>query len=109
MSRDFNIQRVEFNECTRLPNPSISPRQALEYASDRKSHAATSEFIQSNPSLKLFLSELKIATMRDKPDDILDYLVDEFFSERNQVYIKEKILEHENIAYKLQNGGDLEY
>lgn len=107
-SRDYNLKPVEFNESTRLPNPSVSPRERLEFVSDRKSHSAAADFIQKNPTFKLFLSELKISVIRDKPVDILNYLVEEFFSERSQINIKEKIAEHETIANKLRHGGEVD-
>ena len=54
------------------------------------------------------LGELKISVIRDKPVDILNYLVEEFFSERSQINIKEKIAEHETIANKLRHGGEVD-
>ena len=70
---------------------SISPRGVLPYLEDRKQAEQTRIFLQS-PFLPKLLVIIRTKILARKPDNILDYLVDEFFAVKNERQLREEIL-----------------
>lgn len=88
----LNIEPTKFNESTHNLLPSISPREALEYQEDTKLWKSQTRFSNANSLLYKFVILLQSEILRNKPDDILDYIVNDFFSVENIKNIKSTAL-----------------
>lgn len=69
----------------------ISPRDRLSYVEDRKVSKEFDRYEGDNPGLSRLLALMQIAVMEDKPDNILDYLAEEFFSESGQQKLRKEL------------------
>lgn len=66
---------------------SMSPRDKLSYRSDKKVAKAMLKFIQ-DPTLRRLVDHLQRELLVQKPDDILDFVCDVFFSADNMVLLR---------------------
>lgn len=87
---------------------SISPREKLKYSSDRKYLQQVTDFLESNPAVPSLLAHMKTDILIKKPANILDFLVDEYFVETNQISLTNYLDERDTIARKLDRGLDLD-
>jgi len=96
--REYNaplIPRLVFNDKTRAKMPSISPRDKLSYTSDKKYHKELERFHEKNPSLHKFLIMLHQQIITAKPDNILDFIAEEYLTEENSEVIRKEIQNQE--------------
>jgi hypothetical protein len=87
-SLNLNVQPIEFNSTTHDLLPSISPRDKLEHIEDRKLLKTQNKFLDSNRLLNKFTILLQAEILKAKPDNILDFIIEEFFSDENIKKIK---------------------
>ena len=67
---------------------SISPREKLSYVEDTKQAKDTSKFLKSNANLNKLTRMIQTEVIRCKPNNILDFINDEFFSLENQTRLR---------------------
>lgn len=63
---------------------SISPRDKLSFIDDKKQWKNTTRYLAGNADLNKFTRMIQTEVIRCKPDNILDFINDEFFSLENQ-------------------------
>lgn len=69
--------------------PSISPRDKLSYVEDKKLWKDLNKFRSDNPKLHILLMEMEVAILKSKPASITHFLSNEFFSDINQLRLRE--------------------
>lgn len=70
-------------------NPvSISPRDKLSFVDDKKQWKDNKRYIQNNTNLNRLTRMLQTEIIRCKPDNILEFINDEFFSLENQTRLR---------------------
>ena len=79
----MNFEPTKFNELTHNQLPSISPREFLPYEEDSRIWKSQTRFSNANNLLYKFVILLQSEILRAKPDDILDFIVNDFFSVEN--------------------------
>lgn len=88
----MNIEPTIFNESTHNLLPSISPREPLPYEDDIRLFNRQTRFSNANSLLYKFVILLQSEILRAKPDNILEYIVNDFFSVENIKNIKSTAL-----------------
>eukprot|EP01031_Cornospumella_fuschlensis_P026745 gene26745-32316_t len=73
------------------PLPSISPRDRLSYQDDKKTYKEISKYLKNNPDLYMLIQIMEEEILKNKPDNIVQYLADDFFTERRQLELRKKI------------------
>ena len=63
---------------------SISPRDELSFVDDKKEYKKHQKFLNGNKQLYCFSRILQTEIISRKPENILDFINDEFFSSENQ-------------------------
>ena len=104
--REFDaplIPRLQFSDQTRVKIPSISPRDKLSYTTDKKYHKEIERFHEKNPSLHKLLVMLHQQIVSAKPENILDYLAEDYLSEENAEVLRREILQQETSLRELAN------
>ena len=97
--REWNaplIPRLTFDERPRIKMPSISPRDRLSYQSDKKCVKEIERFHDKNPSLFKFFVMLHTQILTDKPENILDYIAEEYLHESNEPNLRSEFLRQES-------------
>lgn len=78
---------------TQMDTRSCSPRDKLSCISDRKAVKADEKFEESGQLVKLqrliLLFEMEL--MKKKPENIIDFAVDDFFSKKNALHLEEAL------------------
>lgn len=70
-------------------NPvSISQRDKLSFVDDKKQWKETTRYVQKNINLNKLTRMLQTEIIRCKPENILDFINDEFFSLENQTKLR---------------------
>ena len=81
-----------FNECTHDDSPNISPRgndsdgsdededDEIRFKDDKKIVSKIEKFNYSNKSFRDFIIHIRKTVLIKKPENILDFLVDDYFS-----------------------------
>ena len=70
-------------------NPvSISPRDKLSFVDDKKKWKETKRYVQNNAHLNKLTRMIQTEIIRCKPDNVLDFINDEFFSLENQTKLR---------------------
>lgn len=70
-------------------NPlSISPRDKLSFVDDKKQWKETTRYLAGNTDLNKLTRMIQTEVIRCKPDNILDFINDEFFSLENQTRLR---------------------
>jgi hypothetical protein len=67
---------------------SISPRDTLSFVDDKKQWKETTRFLAGNSNLNMLTRMIQTEVIRCKPDNILDFINDEFFSLENQTRLR---------------------
>lgn len=67
---------------------SISPRDKLSFVDDKKQQKETRKFLENSRNLLKLTRILQTEVIRCKPDNILDFINDEFFSLANQTRLR---------------------
>lgn len=73
--------------------PSISPRDRLSYIEDKVFWKQMRKFELDSTYLSKLIMLMKMEIITKKPDNIVDFLVDEFFSEKNQMELRKNIVD----------------
>jgi hypothetical protein len=68
---------------------SISPRDKLSFIDDKKPWKENTKFLESSKTLNHLTRMLQTEIVRCKPDDILAFINDEFFSLENQTKLRQ--------------------
>jgi hypothetical protein len=79
-----------FNPNTHNPLPSISPRET-EYKDDKKSEKAMKKYLEKHPEISLLIQEMNLYIINSKPENILQYLSENFFHEDKLTILADKI------------------
>ncbi len=88
----LNVEPAVFNATTHDLFPSISPRDTLEYIEDKKQLKAVDKFFDTNKLINKFVILLQSEILKAKPKNILEFIVNEFFSEMNIKRLKSTLL-----------------
>ena len=96
------IPRLVLNDKTRVKMPSVSPRDKLSYTSDKRYHKELERFHEKNPSLHKFLVMIHQQIITIKPENILDYLAEEYVTEENVALLKKEIDRQETSLRELR-------
>ncbi len=75
------------------PLPSVSPRDRLSYQDDKRIYKEQCKFQNDHPHFSKLLCIMETEILRAKPVDIVRFLTEEFFAERNQTSIRKVINE----------------
>ena len=67
-----------------IPAISISPRDKLSFIDDKKEYKKHHKYLDSNKDLYRFSRIIQTEIIKNKPQNILDFINDEFFSLENQ-------------------------
>jgi hypothetical protein len=67
---------------------SMSPRERLSYVEDKKQWKDNNKFLAGNSNLNKLTRMLQTEVIRCKPNNILDFINDEFFSLENQTSLR---------------------
>ena len=67
---------------------SISPRDKLSFIDDKKQWKETNRFLSNNSNLNKLTRILQTEIVRCKPENILNFINDEFFSLENQTRLR---------------------
>ncbi|RYH16060.1 hypothetical protein EON65_30705 [archaeon] len=70
------------------PLPSISPRDRLSYQDDKKTYKELNKYLKSNTDLYLLIQLMEEEILKNKPDDIVKFLAEDFFTERKQLALR---------------------
>jgi hypothetical protein len=73
------------------PLPSISPRDKLSYVDDKKLYKEIQQFDRDSPGLSKLVALMHNDVLRDKPDNVLNYIIDVFFAEAHQLMLRKEI------------------
>jgi hypothetical protein len=65
------------------PVPSVSPRDNLSYKEDKKAWKDLKAFDEKNGGFNKLIFEMRLSILHHKPDDILNFIIEDFFAERN--------------------------
>lgn len=79
-----------FNPDTHNPLPSISPR-VNEYKEDKKSEKAMKKYLEKHPEISLIIQEMNINIIKHKPENILQYLSENFFHDDKLIDLAQKL------------------
>lgn len=80
--------------------PSISPRDTLSYIDDKKQWKECQQFHKLGlDQLNYLLNEMETAILINKPNEIVNFLVDKFFAEKNQIELR-KVVERNVLKTK---------
>ena len=85
------IPRLDFDETTRNKEPSISPRDRLSQQSDKRYLKEVERFREKNTNFHKFLIMMHTEILRRKPDNILDFLAEEYFSLANEPALRKEV------------------
>lgn len=88
----INVQRTEFSPATHNMLPSISPRETEDFIDDKKLLKLQNKFLGANRLIDRFTVILRVEILKAKPDNILDFIVNEFFSEENIKRLKSTLI-----------------
>ncbi len=85
------VTPLEFNPHTDdlLPSIAVSKTSAV-FVPDKKANKAINKFFNSNPGLNEFIFHMRTTIIENKPDDILDFIVNEIFSAENMPELTKK-------------------
>lgn len=74
---------------------SCSPRDKLSYKSDRRAIKLNERFEESGQlvALQRLIWLFELAVTKEKPDNIVDFAVDDFFSRGNAVQLRQALAE----------------
>ena len=78
-----------FSKNTHDKVPSISPREPLADLEDKALFKDMRRFSQSNISMHKLVLQLQKDVLISKPENILDFLADEWFAEKNHKKLKQ--------------------
>jgi len=84
------IPRLEFSKTTRNKMPSISPRDKLSYQSDKKYTKEIDKYHEKSGQVHKFMVLLYAHIISVKPDNIADYLAEEYFVESRMAELKKE-------------------
>eukprot|EP01039_Chlorochromonas_danica_P003096 gene3096-3386_t len=85
--------------------PSISPRDRLSYVDDKKKLRELSKYQTSKQKeLMALLTLMNIDILKNKPQDIVTFLVESFFSENKELQLR-KALKGEDVLLKIDESG----
>jgi len=93
LEREWNapiIPRLEFSKTTRNKMPSISPRDKLSYQSDKKYTKEIEKYHEKSGQVHKFIVLLYAHILSVKPDNIADYLAEEYFVEPRMADLKKE-------------------
>lgn len=85
------VPPLEFNPTTRDTMPSISPRDALSYKSDKRTYKEFEKYSEKHPEIHRLLVIIQTEILRNKPADILDYMCDVIFGMENEANLKKEL------------------
>ena len=83
-SGSFAMHSSAFDDFEGELPKSISPRDKLSYVEDKKVYKEAEKFMRKNEGIYLMIRMMKTEVLRVKPDNVLDFINDEFFSLENQ-------------------------
>ena len=85
------VTPLEFNPHTDdlLPSITVSNSSAV-FVPDKKANKATKKFFNANPGLNELIFYMRTTIIENKPDDILDFIVNEIFSAENMPELTKK-------------------
>lgn len=66
----------------------VSPRDRLSYVDDKKTLKEMDKFFERNSGIHHMIRLMKTEIMRKQPDNILDFIIDDFFSLENQTKLR---------------------
>lgn len=72
-------------------DPSISPRDRLSYQDDKRLLKELRRFQSETPCVSKLVYLMQMAILRSKPENIVLFLCEEFFSERNQMQLRKEL------------------
>jgi len=78
-----HVTPLELNATTHDPMPSMSPRDQLSYAGDKKALKEITKFREHIPNLNKFMLRLHTEVLVAKPDNIIKWVDRYFFSHEN--------------------------
>lgn len=90
-ARYKHVTQLDFNQLTKDPMPSVSPRDNLSYVQDKKHLKEFDKFQEKHPELDRLLIMLRADILRYQPKDIIKYAVKEFFAESNQSKLRARL------------------
>ena len=72
---------------------SCSPRDKLSYISDRKAFKADEKFEEGgqHAALQRLILHFEMELIKKKPENIVDFAIDEFFSRENAVRLRDAL------------------
>jgi hypothetical protein len=88
---DDDIEEIERKIQIEDRHPPVSPRDKLSYQEDRKAWKEFNRFNEDHPELDWFVMLMQTAIFRDKPKDIVHYLVNDFFADHNQIKLRQEL------------------
>ncbi len=80
---------VVFSEHTHDLAPSISPRELLSDIEDKKMYKEIRKFYESNTAMHKLILRMQKDILEAKPENILDFLADEWFAEKNHKRLRQ--------------------
>ena len=85
------VTPLEFNQHTDDLLPSITVSEASGvFIPDKKVNKSIKKFFDANPRLQELIYYLRTTIIEKKPDDIIDFIVNEIFSEANMPELTKK-------------------
>lgn len=89
-SLEFNQEEADINYEDIILNSkmSISPRDKLSFVEDKKLHKEMKRFLDKNQQLNMLTRILKTEIIRSKPESIINFINDVFFSLENQTRLR---------------------
>lgn len=85
------VPRLVFNESTRDKEPSVSPRDRLSLQSDKRYLKEVERFREKNANFHKLMIMMHTEILRVKPENILDFLAEEYFSDENEPTLRKEV------------------
>jgi len=86
-----HVTPLDLNATTHDPMPSMSPRDQLSYAGDKKALKELTKFRDSTPNLNKFMLRLHTEILLAKPENIIKWVDRFFFAEENIALIRKEL------------------
>lgn len=78
--QSLNLNSVYLDQSFQDSQPSISPREKLSYIDDRKYSKDINKFIFNHKFLFKLVSLMEQEVIKNKPDDIVEFILENIFS-----------------------------
>lgn len=80
---DIRREPLEFNPDVHPELPSFSPRENMEYKSDKSTAKQNENYLETHQELTKVMNAIQTELLIEKPENVLDYICDSFFSIEN--------------------------